>query len=129
VASGNVFYASPGFTPMIILSVLALLSVSLLAQSLKGSSVSERVRQVVKAAPGGLKSKRFQNSVAALFILGVYIYLMLHFLPFWLASLLLLFFVFVYLNAAGLIQCVLLSVFSVAAIVLIFQVIFNVRLP
>ena len=129
VASGELFYASPGFTPLIILSVLMLLSISLFIQSLKGSSVGQRVGEIIDALPVGLKSKSFKNIMAALLMFGVYIYVMLRFLPFWIASILLLFFVFVYLESASLIKSALISVASVAGIVAIFQVIFNVRLP
>ena len=129
VASGQLFYASPGFTPIIILTILTLLSLSLLAGSLMGSSPGQRINEIVDAVPKGLKSKRFQNSVIALLMFGVYIHVMLRFLPFEIASVLLLFFVFVYLEAASLLKCALFSVISVASVVLVFQVIFNVRLP
>ncbi|MDR1933476.1 MAG: tripartite tricarboxylate transporter TctB family protein [Spirochaetales bacterium] len=129
VSSGKVFYASPGLMPVIIAGGVFLLALSLLVQSLKGSSVKERAGQVCEAIPRGLKSKRFLNSSAALGMFWVYIFILLEFLPFWLASLSLLFAVFAYLKASSLIKCIIIAGCSIGGIVLLFQVAFRVPLP
>jgi hypothetical protein len=129
VRSKKVFYASPGLMPVIIASGIFLLALSLMLQSLKGSSIKERFGQVIDAIPRGIKSRRFLNTAAALCMFWVYIFLLLRFLPFWIASLILLCAVFVYLKASTLIKCIIIAGCSIGGIVLLFQVAFRVPLP
>jgi len=129
IKSRKAFYASPGFMPIIIAGSLFLLAVSLMRQSLKNSSVKERVTRVLGAIPRGAGSPRFKNSLIALGFFAVYIFALLRFLPFWLASLILLFVCFVYLKASKLVFCVLISALSIGGIVLLFQIIFHVPMP
>jgi hypothetical protein len=127
--SRKAFYASPGFMPIIIAAALFLLGLSLMLQSLKDSSVKENLRRLIDAAPRGFRSLRFRNSVIGLGFFGVYIYILLRFLPFWLASLILLFVCFIFLKASGFVKCVIISGLSVGGIVLIFQIVFRVPMP
>jgi hypothetical protein len=129
VKSRKQFYASPGFMPVIIAGSLFLLALSLMRQSLKGSSVKERFNQVRQALPRGLKSGRFKNSMTGLVFFGLYIFVLMRFLPFWLASLILVFATLVYLKASKLILCAVISVLSIGGIVLLFQIIFHVPMP
>jgi hypothetical protein len=129
VKSGKEFYASPGFMPMIIGVILFILSVSLLTQSLKGSSAKERFGQAAAALRRGTGSRRFFNSITGLAMFGVYIYVLLRFLPFWLASLILLMAVFIYLKASGIVKCIIIASLSIGGIVLLFQIAFRVPMP
>lgn len=129
IDSKKAFYASPGFMPILIAGMLFLMSLSLLLQSLKGSSVRKNFRRVVEAIPRGLKSARFKNSIIALGLFAIYIYGMLRFIPFWLSSLILLFVSFVYLKASKLVLCAVIAILSVGGIVLLFQVAFHVPMP
>ena len=56
-AVGGEFYASPGFMPTIIAAFLLVMAAILFANSLKGSSVSERLRQLGAALPRTLHSR------------------------------------------------------------------------
>jgi hypothetical protein len=123
------FYASPGFMPMIITGILFLLSVSLMAQSLKGGKAGDLFQKAMRAIPAGVKSKRFINSVIGLAMFAVYVFVFLKFLPFWLSSLILLFAVFAYLKAAKLWLCAVISILAIGGIVLLFQIAFRVPMP
>lgn len=128
-SSGNIFYESPGFMPTVIATAIILCSMFMLSGSLKGSSVSERISQLVASFGTALKSNRLWNSVVALLIFGIYIIFLLKIFPFWLASIFMLCFTFFYTNATSAIKILLTSVLCVAGIVLLFQVAFNVPLP
>ena len=127
--SRKAFYASPGFMPIIICGALFFLALSLLFQSLRKNSVKELLRRVLDTVPRGIKSIRFRNSVIGLAFFGIYIYVLLRFLPFWLASAILLFGCFLFLKASKLLYIFIISVFSVGGIVLLFQIIFRVPMP
>ncbi len=132
---GGAFYASPGFMPTIISAFLLVMSVVLFFDSLKGSSISERCRQLGAAVPATLHSKVFWRAVIGLAIFAVYIFVLLGRLPFWLASFLVLLAILLYLNFEGkfqlkpVLRLVLIAALSVGGIVLLFQVAFSVPMP
>lgn len=123
------FYASPGFMPAIIATALFLLGLSLFIQSLKDSSIKKNFIRLVEATPNGLKSARFKNTVIGLAIFALYIFVLLRFLPFWLASIIVLFSCFMYLKAAKPLKSAIIAILSAGAIVLIFQELFRVPMP
>ena len=127
--SRKAFYISPGFMPVIIAAALFLLAITLMRQSLNKSSLKECLGRLREAIPRGLKSERFRNTVIGLAIFAVYIYVLLRYLPFWLASGILLFACFMYLKAAKFVKSAIISILSVAGIVLLFQIIFRVPMP
>jgi hypothetical protein len=123
------FYASPGLMPIIIAGSLFIMSLVLFFKSIKGSSVKRRFFQTLKAIPGGVKSKRFLNSLAALGFFAIYIYLLLPLLPFWLSSFIVLLASLLYLKASTVIKCIIIAALSIGGIVLLFQVAFRVPMP
>jgi hypothetical protein len=127
--SRKAFYASPGFMPAIIAGALFLLGIYLLYQSLNKSSLKELFGRLGEAIPRGLKSARFKNTIIGLAIFGLYIFVLLRYLPFWLASVILLFGCFIYLKAAKIIKSAVIAILSAVGIVLLFQVIFRVPMP
>ena len=127
--SRKAFYASPGFMPIIIAGALFFLALSLMLQSTRKNSVKEIFSRIREAASRGFKSLRFRNSVIGLGFFGIYIYVLLRFLPFWLASFLLLFVCFVFLKASSLVKCIIISALSSGGIVLLFQMVFRVPMP
>jgi len=129
VRSRGPFYASPGFMPAIIAAALFLLGINLFFQSLNKSSLKELVGRLLEATPRGLKSVRFKNTVIGLAFFAVYIFVLLRFLPFWLASIILLFGCFFYLKAASIIKSILIAILSAVGIVLLFQIVFRVPMP
>lgn len=132
-ASNAVFYASPGFMPILIAVGLALMSAIQFFNSLKGSSIAERWAQVTYAIPAGLRSPKVWRAAGGLAIFGIYIFVLLGRLPFWLASFLALFASLLYLNWKKEVKAVLklavIAVLSIAGIVLLFQVMFSVPMP
>lgn len=128
-ASGNLFYESPGMMPTLVASGTLICAFILFIGSIKGSSIGQRVQELAASVPVALRSSRFWNSVAAVLIFGVYVFLLLRVFPFWLASFIMLCFTFFYTNAASVIKILLISALSVAGIVLLFQVAFSVPLP
>ena len=129
IISRKEFYASPGFLPAIIAGALFLLAVNLMFQSLNKSSVRECFYRIRVAIPKGIKSIRFRNTVIGLAFFAVYIFVLLRFLPFWLASIVLLFGCFTYLKAAKLVKSAVIAILSAVGIVLLFQVVFRVPMP
>ena len=129
VRSRKAFYISPGFMPVIIAAALFLLAITLMRQSLNGSSIKECLIRLREAIPRGLKSLRFRNTVIGLAFFALYIYVLLQYLPFWLASVIILFACFVYLKAAKIVKSAIISILSVAGIVLLFQILFRVPMP
>ncbi|HHT65681.1 MAG: tripartite tricarboxylate transporter TctB family protein [Caldicoprobacterales bacterium] len=127
--SGNKFYESPGFMPIVIASGILICCISLFLGSIKGSSVKERGKQVIAAIPAVFKSKKFVNSLAGLVIFGIYIFVLLKVFPFWLASFILICVCYILTNATTPIKILIISVLSVAGIILLFQVAFKVPLP
>jgi hypothetical protein len=129
VKSRSAFYASPGFLPTIIAGALFLLAINLFLKSLNKSSLKELLHRLREAIPRGLKSVRFKNTIIGLAFFAVYIYILLRFLPFWLASIILLFVCFVYLKAAKPVKSAVIAVLSAVGIMLLFQVAFRVPMP
>lgn len=130
---GGEFYASPGFMPSVIAGGLAVMALTLLLNSLKGSSIQERCRQVRAALPATLQSGNFWRTILGLCIFAIYIYGMLGRLPFAIASLIVLEAVLFYLNrpkgTKNIIKIALIGILSVAGIVLLFQQVFSVPMP
>ena len=129
IKSRKAFYASPGFMPAIIAGALFLLALYLLVQSLNKSSFGECISRLREAIPRGLGSVRFKNTIIGLALFAAYIFVLLRFLPFWLASIILLFASFMYLKAAKPVKSAIIAILSSVGIVLLFQVAFRVPMP
>ena len=129
IKSKKAFYGSPGFMPMIIAVALFLLAVYLMFQSINKSSISECLKRLAAALPGGIKSVRFKNTIIGLSFFAVYVFVLLRFLPFWLSSIILLFGCFIYLKAASIVKSAIIAVLSSVGIVLLFQIVFRVPMP
>jgi TRAP-type C4-dicarboxylate transport system permease small subunit len=128
-ASGNKFYESPGFMPTVIASAILFCCIILFVGSIKGSSIKERGRQVITGIPAAFKSSKFINSLAGLVIFGIYIFVLIKIFPFWLSSFILLCVCYIFSSATTPIKILVISVLSVAGIILLFQVAFSVPLP
>ena len=129
IKSKSVFYTSPGFMPVIIAASLFLLALSLMVQSLKNSSPKEHISRLRKAIPKGIKIIRFKRTVIGLAFFWMYIFVLLRFLPFSLASLFLVFGCFIILKAAKPVKSAIIAILSVGGIVLLFQFVFRVPMP
>ena len=120
---------SPGLMPIVLGGALLLCSVFLFLQSIKGVGVAGQLRNVGVWFREFMGDKLSRSTLVGLVILGVYTYLLLGLFPFWLASLIFLIFLLVYLNAASLVKSAITAFGTVAAIVLLFQYAFHVPLP
>lgn len=130
---GGKFYASPGFMPAMICGALVLMSLLMLKGSLKDSSIKIRIEQLKESFGLTVKSRTVLQATICTLIFAVYVFLLLGRLPFWLASFLGLFFTIVYLKfekkLGTILKLLLISVLSIAGIVLLFQYIFSVPMP
>jgi hypothetical protein len=127
--STNIFYTSPGFLPLIFASLLILCSLLLIKKSVKDVSFGEVWQDSFKNLKETLSSKSAFNIFAGLIILGIYTFALLAFMPYWLASLVFLMFIMIYMRSTSVIKAVLISGLSVGFLVGVFEYLLNVRLP
>ena len=121
---------SPGFLPGILGGGLMFCSLLLLAGSLKEVGLKRTLEQVGQWwSQDILKSRQTWNTVSGMLLMGIYTCIMMSFMPYWLATLVMLLFLFWYLHATSPVKSVLIAVLTVAAIVGVFQYAFHVRLP
>lgn len=127
--SGPEIYIQPGFTPIVICSFIIVMSLVLLKDSLKGSSFKARWKEFTVALASGVTGYKFKNVVIALGIFALYIYVLLKYLPFWIATFVTIAFTFFYLKAGKPLKLIIIAGISTAMIIIIFQEIFAVPLP
>jgi len=130
----TVLSISPGFMPIILAVALFFCSILLFLQSLKGKDgkkavLKARVADISRWMRSALHDKQMFRVVSGILIIACYTYILLHFFPYWLASLLFLVGVMLYLRAGKLWKILLISLGSVGLIFLLFQVCFNASLP
>lgn len=121
-------HVSPGLFPIILGCALILCSILLLISSLKDGGVKQRIEEIKGWAGHTFKEKATISMIVGTVIMGIYSFVLLSILPFWLGSLIFMIFLFIYLNAASVIKILILSGGSVLAIILLFQVLFRVPL-
>ncbi len=130
---GGNFYASPGFMPVIICSALSFMAILLLLRSLKNSSVQQRVQQLGTAFGRTVRSSNVHRGAVGILVFAVYVFVLLGKLPFWLASLITLFAVLMFLQfdkkLLTAVKLLLIAGLSIAAIILLFQFAFSVPMP
>ena len=129
VKSKVIFYASPGFMPIVFAGALFVLSLALMAKSLKKASAKDCIRRVLDAIPRGIKNDEFKNVMKAVLIFALYVFVLIRFIPFWVASYIVLLACFIMLKASTLIKSMIIALLSLGCIFLIFQVIFHVPMP
>ena len=122
--AGKLLYLSPALIPLMLGGILLLLSLVLLLESLKDGGAGARVEEM-KAVFRDLKKD--PNSFRML--VGVYTFVLLGLLPFWLATFLFMLLLMYFLEAGSLVQIVSVSVLVTALIIFLFQVCFRVPLP
>lgn len=130
---GVLFYASAGFMPIIVCSVLLLLSIFLFLGSLKDSSIKERWAQVVASVPRTLKSKFTQRSIVGLAIFALYVFVLLPAFEFVISSAITLVIALIYARSEktfrGILKMILIAGVAIGLIYLLFKVAFRVPLP
>ena len=117
IETGTAFIVSPGFLPGLLGGALILSAILLLAESLRATGLKTTPAQLTR------------NTVLGMLIMFVYTCVLMAFLPYWLATLIMLLFLFFYLHSTKPVRAVLIAVLTVALIVGVFQYAFHVRLP
>ena len=131
----SVFYESTGFMPTVFAGFLLVMSVALLVQSLRRADVKTRLTELKQAFGRTVRSKAVYKTLGGLAMFALYIYVLLGKLPFWLASVLILFatLLYSYFDRKNLpkvlLKSTLISVLAVAGIVALFQYAFSVPMP
>ncbi|MDL2229098.1 tripartite tricarboxylate transporter TctB family protein [Treponema sp. OttesenSCG-928-L16] len=127
------FSISPAFLPVVLGAVLIFLSILLFFQSLKGSafsvSIKERGRELrdwIKTVP---QNRDIFYMGAGMAIMGIYIFILMKFLPFWISSIIYLAGLLIFLRVGKIWKILIITGASVGGVVLLFQVIFRASLP
>lgn len=129
IETGTAFTVSPGFMPGLLGGALILSAILLLAESLRATGLKTTLAQLKDWWHETLHSKQTRNTVLGMLIMFVYTCVLMAFLPYWLATLIMLLFLFFYLHSTKPVRAVLIAVLTVALIVGVFQYAFHVRLP
>jgi len=120
---------SPGFMPGLLGAGLILCSLMLMGNSLHGVGLKKTLEQLKGWWSECLHSKQTRNTLFGILLMGVYTCIMMAVMPYWLATLVMLLFLFWYLHSTTPVKAVLIAVLTVVAIVGVFQYAFHVRLP
>lgn len=129
IQTGTAFIVSPGFLPGFLGGALILSAFLLMAESLRGTGLQKTTSLLKDWWKDTIHSKQVRNTVLGMLIMFVYTCVLMSFLPYWLATIIMLLFLFFYLHAAKPLKAVLIAVLAVACIVGVFQYAFHVRLP
>lgn len=128
------FRVSPGLLPVILGIALLLCSLLLCVRSLDRSqgvkaALHARIADIKDWLNPALHSKEYLFTIGGVVIMALYTFVLLAFLPFWIASIIFLISVMLYLKADKLWKIVLCSCVAVGLVVLLFQVCFQAVLP
>lgn len=130
---GCLFYESAGFMPTIIGAALLIMNIRLLTESLHSASVGKQIIRLKEALQRTVKSKRVHKSIVGLGIFAVYVYFLLGRLPFWLASVISLAAVLIYVHfdktVKTTVKMLIIAAIAIACIVGLFQYAFSVPMP
>lgn len=126
---GGPFYTTPGMLPIVLGLALALTASLLLKRSIREEGLKTTLDNIKNWACVMCKSKTVKEMLLGIVILGVYTFLLVPAFPFWLSGLIFLVFIMGVLNATSLMKSLIISAVTVAAIVVVFEVIFHVPLP
>lgn len=122
------FYESPGFFPVIVGSVMFVCSLMLLVRSTKGGALGENL-QKLKDGASALMNKDMLFACVGIAIMGLYIFIVLPFLGFLLASIIFLVGIMLYLKAGHWAKILLIAISIVGISVAVVSMIFRAPLP
>ena len=120
---------SPALLPIILGTLLLLLSLVLFIQSLKGSSLSLRFSLLFGWFGHAVKDTDIRMMVGGMAIMAVYAFLLIGLLPYYLASVIFLIALMLFLRASTIVKSIIISIAAVGMVILLFQYGFNVSLP
>lgn len=129
----DVFYYSSGLMPMIIGICLFIFSVIYIRRTLKEHPFKECLFDIKTFCAEFVKSKNVHKALIGIAIFWVYIFIMLGRLPFWIATFIALSTLLIFINweksFGKIAKLLLISACATFAIILVFQIIFNVPMP
>lgn len=129
VKAGKELHLSPALIPTLLGSLLLLLSITLLVESLKDGGVSARCREM-KEMFGEVKGdSNTPRVLIGLAIMALYTFVLLGNLPFWLSTIIFLVLLMKFLGAGSMPKILVVSVCVTGCIILLFEVLFRVPLP
>lgn len=135
------FHQSPGFFTIIVGVALLICSVLLLIRSVKGGSMPENIRRIKEGSAAFLKSPVFPKASIGCIWMGIYIFLLLPRLGYAVGSIIFLVVIMIFLQfeelreaspktiALNILKYAVISVLSIGASVVLFQMVFGVPLP
>ena len=127
------FYESAGFMAVLIASGLLVMSFRLLKEALVHDQVRQFIKRLSVAFGETVRSNTVHRAMVGLTIFGIYVFVLLGRMPFWLASFLPLAVVLVFVRFDGTlktaVKMVVIAALCVAGIVGLFQFAFSVPMP
>lgn len=120
---------SPGLLPIILGSLLLILSLILFFKSLKESSFIGRASTLALWLKSAAKNSDIQMMVGGMVIMAIYSFLLVGLLPYWIVSTLFLIALMSFLRASKFLTIIMVALIAVGLVILLFQVGFNVSLP
>lgn len=129
VKAGKLLYLSPGLLPLMLGVILLILSIVLLRTSLKDGGAGARISELKQWCQETAKDKNTVRMIVGVVLMGLYTFVLLGFLPFWLATFLFMLLLMYFLEAGSIVKIVLISVLVTGLVIFLFQVCFRVPLP
>lgn len=137
--AGKVLYTSPALIPLLLGSLLLVLSVVLLVSSSKDGGFKARGAEMKELWKAIVSDSNTVRMLIGFAMMAVYTFLLLGNLPFWAATVIFLIALMIYLECGNELKAylnwkawakvIVISVVTVALIILLFQVAFRVPLP
>lgn len=127
--AGKLLYLSPGLIPMMLGTILLVLSIVLLIGSLKDGGVAARTSEIKSLFKELKEDPNTMRMLIGVVLMGLYTFVMLGLLPFWIATFIFMMLLMYFLEAGSIPQIVVISAIVTALIILLFQVCFRVPLP
>ena len=127
--SGKLLYLSPALIPLMLGTILLVLSIVLFAESLKEGGMQARTAEIkdwsrkVKADPNTMRM------LVGVVLMGLYTFVLLGMLPFWLATFLFMLLLMYFLESVSIVNIVVISVVVTGLVLFQLQVCFRVPLP
>lgn len=127
--AGKLLYISPALIPLMLGAFLLLLSVVLLLTSLKDGGAPARGLEMKQWFNTMKEDSNTMRMLVGVVLMGIYTFVMLGLLPFWLATFLFMLLLMYFLEAGSMIKIVVVSVVITGLVIFLFQVCFRVPLP
>lgn len=129
VKAGKLLHLSPALIPMMLGTVLLVLSIILMASSLKDGGAGARISEFKSCMKAVKEDPNTMRMLIGVVLMALYTFVMLGMLPFWIATFLFMLLLMYFLEAGSIVKIVLISVVVTALIIFLFQICFRVPLP